>query len=137
MSIVSLRQELEEARTQTIESLHQQVEAGNNAARDSQALLRVNQEQQQQLRTLPPSNYQSGSGGVISGTPFVLPFLTPSTGIRTRELHSPGYYHVDAGYRGCGPAERMCSQIVPSSREIPPSSVYLSLVPARSRSLQS
>jgi hypothetical protein len=119
MSIVSLRQELEEARpvttvaraseeagqqqlvrmmdeqlaqTQTIESLYRQVEASNNAARDSQALLGVNQEQQQQLRMLPPSNYPSGSGGVISCTPFLLPFPTPSTGIRTRELHGPGNY---------------------------------------------
>jgi hypothetical protein len=86
MSIVSLRQELKEARTvtivsraseeadrqqlarmmdeqlvqaQTIETLRRQVETSNNSARDVQALLRANQEQQQQQqqsRMLPPSH---------------------------------------------------------------------------------
>ena len=40
--------------------------------------------------------------GIVSNTPFVQPFSTPSTGIRTRELHGAGYYHVgspaDPGY---------------------------------------
>jgi len=42
------------------------------------------------------------TGGIISNTPFVQPFATPSTGLRTRELHGPEYYHVgspaDPGY---------------------------------------
>jgi len=45
---------------------------------------------------------RAGIGGVISSTPFALPFPIPSTGMRTRELYGPGYYHVgspaDAGY---------------------------------------
>ena len=84
MSLVALRQELDEARTvttaarvseeagrqqlarmmdeqlaqtQTIEALRRQVETSNNAARDAQALLRATQDQQQQyLRMPPPSN---------------------------------------------------------------------------------
>ena len=41
-----------------------------------------------------PTNYPIGTGGVISNTPFVPSLSTPSTGLRTRELHGPGYYHV-------------------------------------------
>jgi hypothetical protein len=51
---------------------------------------------------LPPSTYPSGTWDIISNTPFVPPFSTPSTRMRTRELQSPGYYHVgspaDPGY---------------------------------------
>jgi len=70
------------AQAQTIESLHRQVEASNTAARDSQALLRANQDQQQQSRMLPSPNYPIGSSS-SSNTPFVRPFSTPSN-----------YYHV-------------------------------------------
>ena len=130
MSLVALRQELEESRavataarvseeagrqqlarmmneqlaqTQTIETLHRQVETSNHAARDAQALLRANQDQQQQyLRMPPPSNFPTTTGRIISNTPFVPPFATPSTGLCTRELHGPRYYHVgsppDPGY---------------------------------------
>ena len=122
MSLVALRQELEESRAaataarvseeacrqqlarmmdeqlaqnQTIEALRRQVETSNNAARDAQALLRMNQEQQQQhLRMPSPTTLPSLIGGIVSNTPFVQPFSTPSTGLRTRELHGPGYYHV-------------------------------------------
>jgi hypothetical protein len=130
MSFVSLRQELEESRAiataarvteevgrqqlarmmeeqqtqaQTIEALRRQVEASTNATRDAQALFRPNPDQQQQhLRMPPPSTLPTITGGIISNTPFVQPFATPSTGLRTRELHGPGYYHVgspaDPGY---------------------------------------
>ena len=51
---------------------------------------------------LPPSTYPTGTGGIISSTPLVQPFSTPSKGMRTRELHGPEYYHVgspvDPGY---------------------------------------
>jgi hypothetical protein len=74
-----------------------------NSAQDAQALLRASQEQQlQHSRMLPPSTYPGRTGGIISNTPFVPPFSTPSTGMRTSELHGPGYYHVsspeDPGY---------------------------------------
>ena len=51
----------------------------------------------------PPNTNPSGAGGVIGNTPFMMPPLsTPSTGLRTRELHGPGYYHIgspaDQGY---------------------------------------
>jgi hypothetical protein len=50
----------------------------------------------------PPTSLPTVTGGNISSTPFVQPFSTPSTGLRTRELHGPGYYHVgspaDPGY---------------------------------------
>jgi phage shock protein A len=130
MSLVALRQELEDSRAvvttlrvseeagrqqlarmmdeqlaqnQTIEALRRQVETSNNAARDVQALLRANQDQQQQfLRMPPPSNLPALTGGIIGSTPFAHPFSTPSTGMRTRELHGPEYYHVgspaDPGY---------------------------------------
>ena len=52
------------AQAQTIESLHRQVEASNNAARDSQTLLRVNQEQQQQLRMLPQATIRADPVGL-------------------------------------------------------------------------
>jgi len=81
------------AQTQTIEALRRQVETSNNAARDAQALLRMNQDQQQQQMP-PPTSLPTLTGGNISSTLFVQPFSTPSTGLRTRELHGPGYYHV-------------------------------------------
>jgi hypothetical protein len=130
MSLVAIRQEHEESRAaataarvseeagrqqlarmmeeqlvqnQTIEALRRQVETSNNAARDAEALLRMNQEQQQQhLRMPPPTTLPTLTGGIVSNTPFLQPFSTPSTGLRTRELHGPGYYHVgspvDPGY---------------------------------------
>ena len=110
MSLVAIRQELDEARavattsraseeaswqqlarmmdeqlaqTQTIEALRRQVETSNNAARDAQALLRATQDQQQQyLRMPPPSNLPATTGGNIGNTPFVAPLSTPSTGPR-------------------------------------------------------
>ena len=91
------------AQNQTIEALRRQVETSNIIARDAQALSRAHQEQQfQQSRMPPPTNYPIGTGGVISNTPFVPSLSTPSNGLRTRELHGPGYYHVgspaDPGY---------------------------------------
>ena len=99
MSLVALRQELDEARVvataarvseeagrqqlarmmdeqlaqnQTIETLRRQVETSNNAARDAQALLRMNQEQQQQhLQMPPPTTLPTLTGGIVSSTPFV------------------------------------------------------------------
>ena len=104
------------AQTQTIEALRRQVETSNNAARDAQALLRATQDQQQYFRMPPPSNLPTTTGGIISNTPFVPPFSTPSTGLRTRELHGPGYYHVgspaDPGY-----AEQMRAMYGTSGRE--------------------
>ena len=63
----------------------------------------MNQEQQQQhVRMPPPTTLPTLTGGIVSNTPFVQSFSTPSTGLRTRELHGPGYYHVgspaDPGY---------------------------------------
>ena len=130
VEIVSLRQELEDSRAatasvrvseeagrlqlarmmddqlahnQTIENLRRQVESSNTAVREAQAALRLNQDQQlQQQRMPPPTTYLTGTGGVIGNTPFVPSFSTPLTGMRTRELHGPGYYHVgspaDPGY---------------------------------------
>ena len=66
------------SQTQTIEALRHQVETSNNAARDAQALLRANQDQQQQYsRMPPPSNFPTTTGGIIGNTPFVPPFSTP------------------------------------------------------------
>ena len=127
MTIVSLRRELEEARAgalttraseeaarlqisrmmdeqlsqnQTIDSLRRQVESSNTALQQAQALIRANQEQQSRMP--PPNNHPSGAGGVISNTPFVPPVATPLTGLRTRELRGPEYYHIgspaDHGY---------------------------------------
>ena len=70
------------AQAQMIESLRRQVKASNTAARDSQALLRANQDQQQQSWMLPSPNYPIGSRS-SSNTPFVRPFSTPTN-----------YYHV-------------------------------------------
>ena len=119
MSIVSLRRELDEARAgaltaraseeaarlqiarmmdkqlaqnQTIDTLRRQVETSNNSAQQAQALLRVNQEQQSRMP--PPNTNPSGAGGVIGNTLFMPPLSTPSTGLRTRELLGPGYYHI-------------------------------------------
>ena len=108
---MSLRRELEEARAgalttraseetarlqlaqnQTIDNLQRQVESSNTALQQAQALLRANQEQQSRMP--PPNNHPSGAGGVIGKTPFVPPLSTPSTGLRTRELHGPDYYHI-------------------------------------------
>jgi hypothetical protein len=48
------------------------------------------------------STHPSGTGGIIGSTPFLPPLATPSTGMRTKELHGPGYYHIgspaDQGY---------------------------------------
>jgi hypothetical protein len=127
VAIVSLRRELDEARAgalsaraseeaarlqiarmmdeqltqnQTIDTLRRQVEASNTSVQQAQALLRANQEQQSQMP--PPNINPSGAGGVIGNTPFMPPLSTPSTGLRTRELHGPGYYHIgspeDQGY---------------------------------------
>ena len=104
VTIVSLRRELEEARAgalttraseetarlqlaqnQTIDNLQRQVESSNTALQQAQALLRANQEQQSRMP--PPNNHPSN-------TPFVPPLATPSTGLRTRELHGPDYYHI-------------------------------------------
>ena len=102
MSLVAIRQELEESRAaataarvseeagrqqlarmmdeqlaqnQTIETLRRQVETSNNAARDAQALLRMNQEQQQQhLQMPPPTTLPTLTGGIVSSTPFVPSF---------------------------------------------------------------
>jgi hypothetical protein len=145
MSLVALQQELDESRAatgqlraaeeagrqqlarmmdeqlaqnQTIEALRRQVETSNSAARDAQALLRANQDQQQQfLRMPPPINVPATGGGAISNTPFVPPPATPSTGFRTRDLHGPDYYHIgsppDPGY-----AEQMRSMYGASGRDI-------------------
>jgi hypothetical protein len=91
------------AQNQTIEALRHQVESSNNSACEAQALLRSSQDQQlQHSRMLPPTTYPSGTSGIISNTPFMPPLSTPSTGLRTLELHSPGYYQVgspaDQGY---------------------------------------
>ena len=127
VTIVSLRQELKEARVgalttraseeaarlqisrmmdeqlaqnQTIDNLRRQVESSNTALQQAQALLRANQEQQSRMP--PPNNHPSGAGGVIGNTPSRSPLSTPSTGFRTRELHGPDHYHVgspaDQGY---------------------------------------
>jgi len=87
----------------TIDALRRQVETSNNAARDAKALLRMIQDQQQQhLRMSPPTTLPTLTGVFISSTPYVQPFSTPAIGLRTRELHGPGYYHVgspaDPGY---------------------------------------
>ena len=79
------------AQNQTVETLRRQVETSNNTARDAQALLRAHHEQQSlQSRMPPPTNYPVAKGN----TPLVPSLSTPSTGMRTRELHGPGYYHV-------------------------------------------
>ena len=115
MSIVLIRRELDEARAgaltaraseeavrlqlarmmdeqlaqnQTIDTLRRQVESSNNSAQQAQALLRANQVQNSRMP--PPTTYPSGSGGVIGNTPSIPPLSTPSTGLRTRELHGPG-----------------------------------------------
>ena len=127
MSLVAIRQELEESRasataarvseeagrqqlacmveeqlaqTQTIEALCRQGETSNNAVREAQALLRLNQDQQQQqLRVPSPSNLPTLTGGIISSTPFVLSFSTPSTGILTCGFTSgPGVCRTDEGH---------------------------------------
>ncbi len=89
--------------SQAIETLRRQLETSNTATRDAQALLRMNQEQQPQNGRMPaPTALPALTPGVISNTPFVPPFATPATGLRTRELHGPGYCHVgspaDPGY---------------------------------------
>ncbi len=127
VTIVSLRRELDEARTsaltaraseeaarlqitrmtdeqlaqnQTIDTLRRQLESSNTSAQQAQALLRANQEQQSRMP--PPNTNPSEAGGVIGHSPYVPPVSTPSKGFRTRELHGPGYYHIgspaDQGY---------------------------------------
>jgi len=126
------------AQTQTIEAPRRQVETSNNAARDAQALLRVTQDQQQQYLCMPPpSNLPTVDSipghatllcvalsmeltkaeiGNIGNSPFIPPLSTPSTGLRTRELHGLGYYHVgspaDPGY-----AEQMRAMYGTAERE--------------------
>ena len=77
------------AQNQTVDALRRQVESSNTSA-------------QQQSRMPPLKTNPTGAGGVIGNTPFVQPLSTPSTGMRTRELHGPGYYHIgspaDQGY---------------------------------------
>jgi len=51
-------------------------------------------QQERQSRMPPPTNYPVAKGGIITNTPLVPSLSTPSTGMRTRELHGPGYYHV-------------------------------------------
>jgi len=119
VTIVSLRRELDEARSgaltaraseeaarlqitrmmdeqlaqnQTVDALRRQVESGDTSAQQAQALLRANQEQQSRMP--PPNTNPTGAGDLIGSTPFVQPLSTPSTGMRTRELHGPGYYHI-------------------------------------------
>jgi hypothetical protein len=86
--------------SQTIEALRRQVESSNTSAQQAQALLRANQEQQSRMP--PPNTTSSGARDVIGNTPLLQPLSAPSTGFRTRELHSPGYYHIgspaDQGY---------------------------------------
>jgi len=54
------------------------------------------------VSSLTPDTNPSGAGGVIGNTPILPPLSTPSTGLRTRELHGSGYYHIgspaDQGY---------------------------------------
>ena len=104
MTLVTVRQELEESRaatttarvaeeagrqqlahmmdkqlvqSQAIEALRRQLETSNNATRDAQALLRMNQEQQQQHVRMPlPTTLPTLTGGIVSNTPFVQPFST-------------------------------------------------------------
>jgi hypothetical protein len=105
---LSLRRELEEEKAGALTShmmdeqlAQNQVESSNTSAQQAQALLRANQEQQSRMPP-PNTNPSGGAGGVIGNTPFVPPLSTPSTGLRTRELHGPGYYHIgsptDQGY---------------------------------------
>ena len=85
----------QQTQAKTIEALRRQVEASTNATRDAQALFRPNPDQQQQhLRMPSPCTLPTITGGIISNTPFVQSFATPSAGLRTRELHGLGYYHV-------------------------------------------
>ena len=48
------------------------------------------------------NSYTNDNTVTVSNTPFIPPFSTPTTGLRTRELHGPEYYHVgspaDPGY---------------------------------------
>ena len=46
----------------------------------------------------PPNNNPSGAGVVIGNTPFMPPLSTPSTGLRTRELHGQIGSPADQGY---------------------------------------
>ncbi len=82
------------------------------------ALLRANQEQHSRMP--PPNTNPTGAGGVIGNTPFVQPLSTPSIGMRTRELHGPGYYHIgspaDQGYAEHMRAINIGSRIVPIRR---------------------
>ena len=72
----------------------------------------------------PPTTLPTLTGGIVNNTPFVQPFSTPSTGLRTRELYGPRYYQfgslADPGY-----AESMRAMfgrdIVDPPRRDPPS----------------
>ena len=151
MTLVTVRQELEESRaattavrvaeeagrqqlarmmdeqlvqSQAIEALRRQLETSNNATRDAQVLLRMNQDQQQQhVRMPPPTTLTTLTGGIVSNTPFVQSFSTPSTGIRTRELHGPGYYLVgsptDPGYAESMRAMFRRDEVDPPRRDSP------------------
>ena len=61
--------------SQAIESLRRQLETSNNATRDAQALLRMNQEQQQQhVRMPPPTTLPTLTGVSLA----ILPLYNPS-----------------------------------------------------------
>ena len=98
---------------QTIESLRRQLETSNNATRDAQALLRMP----------PPTTLPTLTGGIVGNTPFVPPFSTPATGLRTRKLHGPGYYHVgspaDPGYAESMRAMFGRDEVDPPRRDTP------------------
>ena len=58
-------------------------ESSNTAVREAHAALGLNQDQQlQQQRMPPPTTFPTGTGGVISNTPFIPSFSTPSTWIK-------------------------------------------------------
>ena len=122
VSMVSLRQELEDARTVLITARASDGRAASSdpdyrgtpsPSGDAQALLRTTQEQQQQYMLMPPpSTHPTRTGGTIGNTPFVPPFSTPSTGLRARELHGPVYYHIGSpADPGCDTTTMMvCSE---------------------------
>jgi hypothetical protein len=87
MSLIALRQELEESRA-VATAARVSEEAGR------QQLARMMDEEMAQTQTIETlrRNFPTTTGGIIGNTPFVPPFSTPSTGLRTRELHGPGYY---------------------------------------------
>ena len=64
--------------SQTIESLRRQLETSTTTARDAQALLRTNQEQQPQYgRMPPPTALPALTPGIISNSPLSIPSQPP------------------------------------------------------------